>query len=578
MIDSLTMANLNKYKNFGILLALPLLGSGFMTAQDELPNAPTLTTPITEVSGVKENYVRFGEGYFPYMGGVYQYGEDTEPSPATIVFGSNNKVYFKDIMDFGWDCYTEGTRDGNKITVKLPQTIFVEEYEWAEEPYYQNLCVMTQKGQGDSLVFSYDPSITEVTYTIDDKNNIFLDPLPEGKALGITTYFIGKIYDNSDDEDAENDNYELGWISAWSGAADFSQSFYPLGQELIEWPEGLTPTQYHVVINGYNYPVNIGFQNDYMYIQGLGDSSYIDNFVVRADVKGNTVSIPQNQYVGVFSWDNEMIVTKCGYKKGNDIIFSDDNVSFDFNWDADAKTLTPVDMDMYFCYAYMILLDPDTNQNGLLFTFFFNNFTIIYQDSFPGVPSNPRNLKYDTSDYEMFGYNSIDFEMLSYSTEGNVILTGDLYYSIYIDGDLVTFEYEPGTEVGEYSKYYLLPEPTTEVPFLFTNDNEFYIWDEIERSVGFYYEGVTTVGVQAIYYCNEVRTVSDIVTLNLETGEVTNIPAEAGVQDVRISGNIVSTEYYDLSGRKVSHPQNGIFIKKATLENGQIITSKVALR
>ena len=556
-------------------MALALVGGGFIFAE-EYPNAPVLTDIIVQVDGIKQNYVRYGAGYFPYMGQVYQYFEDTEPSPSTIVYGSDNKIYFKDLMDFSWISYVEGTISGNTITVKLPQTLFIEEYSWADEPYYHNLCVLTQKGEGSNMGFSPDPDITEVTYTIDESNNITLNPLPEGKALGLTTYYVGKIYDTPEDEEANNDNYTLGWLSSWSGAADFKQIFKPLGMEMIEWPAGLDATQYQVVINGYNYPINVGFQDNYMYIRGLGDSSYVDNFVIRADVKDGMISIPQNQYIGIFSWDNEMVVTKCGYQKGGNIIFADDNVSFDFNVDTDLHTLTPVDSDLYLCFAYMLQLDSNTGQNGIVYTFYFKDFSIIYQESYPGVPSNPRNLRYDNSSFAAYGYNSIIFEMLSYSTEGNVILTGDLYYSIYIDDELITFEYEPGTELGEYSKYYLLPEPTSEVPFLFTNDNEFYTWDEIEREVGFYYDGVTTVGVQAIYYCNGKKTESDIVTLNLETGEVTNIPA--GVGAVSLGTEVKSVEYFDLSGRKVAYPQNGIFVKRSTLSDGKVVTSKVALK
>lgn len=541
-------------------------------------NDPLITEIISEVNGVKENYVRYGSGYFPYMGGVYQYFEYTEPSPSIIVFGEDNKIYFRDLMDFGWDSYVEGTLEGNTITVKLPQTVYKEDFSWAENPYYHNLCVMTQQGEGTSLSFELDPEITEVTYTIDNLNKITLDPLPEGKALGIMTYFEGKIYDNEADEDAGNDNYTIGWLDYWSGAADFTQIFNPLGMEMIEWPKGLQPVQYHVVINGYNYPVNIGFQGEYMYIQGLGDSSYIDNFVIRANVDGNKVSIPQNQYIGVFSWDNEMVVTKCGYLQDSNIKFSEDEISFDFEMDADRQTLTPVDKEMYLCFAYMLQIDSSTNQNGIVYTFYFNDFYIFHKDSYPGIPMNPKILYYDETNFPQYGYNSIHFEMQSLSTAGDVILTGNLYYSIYLDGDLITFEYEPGVEVGEYSKYALLPEPTNEVPFLFTNNNEFYIWDEVEREVGFYYEGVTTVGVQAVYYCDDVKTVSDIVTLNLETQEITNIPAEAGVNLLPVDAEILSVQYYDLNGRKISNPQNGIFIKKAVLANGKILTSKVALK
>ena len=538
-------------------------------------NKPVFTEIIDEVDGVKESYLRYGSGYFPYMGMVYQYFEDTEPSPSIIVYGNDNKIYLQDIMDFGWDSYVEGSISGNKITMELPQTIFEEQYAWAEEPFYQNLCVMTQSGEGENLNFEYDGDITKVTFTISENGIITLDPLPEGKALGVMTYFLGKEYDTPEDEKDGNDNYTLTWIDAWSGAADYTQIFKPLGIELIEMPENETPVTYQVLTNGYNYPVDVIFKDNYMYINGIGDSKYIDNFVIRATVDGNKVYIPQDQYVGVFSWDNEMAITKCGYENNNgQIIFSEPDVSYEMKIDPDKHILTPADPEMYLCYAYMMIEDPSTNQNAIIYTFYFKNFSMIYQDSYPGIPMNPKIINFRESPGR--GYSSVGFDMLCFSTNGKVILSGDLYYSIYVNGEREVFEYQPGVEIGEYSKYYMLPEPTDEIPFLFTNDNEFYIWSETERSVGVYYEGITTIGVQAVYYCDDLRTTSDIVTLNVDTGEITT--GNSGVTQLQNEIEIKKIEYYDLNGRKTEHPQTGIYVKRIFYTNDKIVSRKVIVK
>ncbi len=47
-----------------------------------------------------------------------------------------------------------------------------------------------------------------------------------------------------------------------------------------------------------------------------------------------------------------------------------------------------------------------------------------------------------------------------------------------------------------------------------------------------------------------------------------------GISQVRTSA-ITATEYYDLSGRKLSEPQRGINIRVERMANGQAVTSKV---
>lgn len=49
------------------------------------------------------------------------------------------------------------------------------------------------------------------------------------------------------------------------------------------------------------------------------------------------------------------------------------------------------------------------------------------------------------------------------------------------------------------------------------------------------------------------------------------------VNSIEAAGT-VKAEYYDLSGRRVANPSNGIFVKVATMENGQKVTSKIAVK
>ena len=58
---------------------------------------------------------------------------------------------------------------------------------------------------------------------------------------------------------------------------------------------------------------------------------------------------------------------------------------------------------------------------------------------------------------------------------------------------------------------------------------------------------------------------------------VENHNYESAVKGIEAAGE-VSAEYYDLNGRRVATPSNGIFVKVATMENGQKATSKVVVK
>lgn len=74
-----------------------------------------------------------------------------------------------------------------------------------------------------------------------------------------------------------------------------------------------------------------------------------------------------------------------------------------------------------------------------------------------------------------------------------------------------------------------------------------------------------------------------VIILLDENGAVVNtnkVPVfghKSGVNAVENGNAEVSAEYFDLSGRSVANPSNGIFVKVATLEDGSKVTTKVVL-
>ena len=515
---------------------------------------PQLTDVITEVEGREQYFLKESSGYFPYAGAVYEYHQ--YKTPSFIIYGEDNDIYFLDLMEFGYDTYIKGTIDGNKITVPLPQTEFTETFLWYDDgpsTFYYNLCVMKQVGEGSDLNYVPVDEITEVTYTIGEDGTITLEPFEEGYGLGLMSY----IYDFTDEEMTEKT-----WYGAWSGAIDFTQVFRPSDIEVIKIPKDAETETWYCIYDDYNYPVTVAFIDDYMYIQGFYDSPYMSNLTVKATIDGDRAFIPQMQHIGVFRLDNDMMVTRCGRLKGYNLVYEDESINFEMTVDKENHKISVADPSQYLVIAY-------ESDNATLA--YMNNFSYTWQESYNGTPSNPFGLFWNDRFLADYDYYSFGFEIKPFTAEGDVLLTGDLYYQIFMDGELQEFVHEYDPDYMRYGHYYMVDEPTILIPFMFTNDNDIDIWTPTERQIGIYVDGVSTMGVQAVYKYNGNVTYSDIVTLDLETGEVT-----AGVGSAQAGVSPVSTQWYDLNGRRVENPQDGIFIGKITMSDGSVKTVKVA--
>jgi hypothetical protein len=72
--------------------------------------------------------------------------------------------------------------------------------------------------------------------------------------------------------------------------------------------------------------------------------------------------------------------------------------------------------------------------------------------------------------------------------------------------------------------------------------------------------------------------VIDGVTGRVLNANVAKVGDSASLGSVFTDGDAVTTEYYDLMGRRVLNPAAGIFIRRDTFANGHATTSKVALK
>lgn len=506
---------------------------------------------IYEAKGEVKLYNKYSVGTAVFNNTVYQYADDF---PGTIVWGENDEVYILDILSTAaTGTYVKGTLSGNRITVNTGQVL-----EWyPEEGYGIQLVVLETRINGDKVDFYYAPDINKVEFIVTDNGSITMS-LP------------GKQFDGNDPPQyvlSITYTDEPGFL----GVSDYTQKYEPTGLTLVEMPKDAEVVQY-VYLDEFGYAslVNVAFYNSDLYIQGL--SSMLPEAVLKATVNGDSALISQDEYLGIY-FDQFFIFTKVLYDnpdydeedyESSPYILAPSNVGFPLQINREESTISANQEGIY------LSLQPDEDISNSIGVF--GTFELTYQESAAGTPVNPYNLVY-TTEYSAQGFNDFMFTLSNYSVEGRLLDTETLYYRIFVDGEPLIFEEEVGYNLQgkETVMYYGVPGQQRYMVFGFMNGEDIYKFSETEFDIGIYVEGVTTVGVQAIYIYEGKVTQSQLVTLNVETGEITQ---ESGVEQIS-SSPVVKTQRYTLNGLKADSNAKGILIEKQIHADGTVTAKKI---
>lgn len=480
-----------------------------------------ITNPVGEMKYYNKNTV-----------GLYWFDEEElVDAPALMVFGDNNEVYIQDILtDWALGSFVKGEIKDDVISVSLPQTVgYYPSYDC-----YINAVLL--KGEGEDYEVT---DVDSVNFLYDAESGELLLDLP-GEPY---EYMLGYVY-----------TLEGG---IWDGDGDFYQEYSPMEGVNVA-PADVTFEEYILKAGNFGYPVYVGIDSENIYIKGM--SAAMPLSVVIAKLDGNKATISQNQILG--GYYTYWIYSKVVEEKGDKLVLCPATQGYELNVDLEKKIISSANPDLYLCF--------NADLNEVYYLDLLQDFQILVQDTFAGTPANPYDLIYSDADYADYGMYGFIFELPAVSTVGDVLKYEDLYYRVYVDGDL--FEFIP--DDMDYI-YIGLDGPSTEIPYMLDNWNDIQLLTNTMHYVGIYVDGVSTIGVQSVYNYNGEETLSDIVTLDIETGEVTNTPA--GV-DSLVSAPVVDSSYYDLNGRKINDPSKGIFIKRSTLSNGKVVTVKVIKR
>lgn len=504
----------------------------------------TTTAPIINAQPEGKLHANFyfsGESFVDMMG--YEAQLPFDGIWGKIVEAPDNKTIYinNPIGAYYSDAWIKGERTtGDTIEVKLPQQFVHEEYDgMSTDAWLYKLVPVKVEQDGETYTtFKPDSTSQTVKYVWRNDSIVLVNTTQDSKLLGMCT--------------------EAG---EWYGYGDYIQQYTVFDQQPVAPKDETKATQMSITYydSGQMYgrvkkAVREG--ND-IYIAGLNKN--IPSGWAKGTISGNKATFSGHQYMGLDSvtasyaffepvshnmvWDSEI---------GDSIesLTLADAITFDY--DADKGTLST---DSTFV----------ANQGYKMFNqvFTYDGATI---EPWTEKAATPLAVDASTMSYmpfsEEYGYGLLAFAPSEFDADGYILDANKLYYSIYLDDDVLTIDPDD---------YTLFPYETTEIPFTYSDMLDFVNYAGMWQVYTFV-TGIDRIGVQMIYKGGgEVR--KSAITYISATDE-----DPSAVSNVAQTGKVAGVTYTDLSGRRVSRPGKGLFIQTTRLADGTITTSKRLLK
>lgn len=515
---------------------------------------------IYYAEGRNQDYMTNSVGFVVYWGMYLDFA--TNQTFKQVVWGDDDKVYFKDLVGIGLDTYVEGTYADDQVTVDFPQGIIDEEGQ------ILSLAVLKFDEEAYTYVVAPD-DCQQVTYTVSADGTLTLN-LNDGYSYDnyleeeqYPEYIIGLV-----------DDATAGATDVWYGYGDACQEFVEFNQVPVALPDGAnvekwTIRRYDESGNACSGFVEVAICGNDIYLGGIS-SKYPEGWA-KGTLNGETAYFPSGQYQGYA----EDYMTPLFFLTGTfsevyleEWDYWDFHIEFsegiEFTYDAKKKSLTPANEDdcivingkMDDLYYLTILVDP----------------VLAWQDPAlcNAAPLNPEVIDYEPwAEQDWGNQGSITWSIPSENVKGAILDTDNMYYNFIVDGEIYGLDPEEYTYVEEYIE---------DIPYNYTEDWDIYIAGDVHQ-LYFSFDGAETLGIQSFYVgTNGTVYSSDIVTYDVETGEVTVEGATDAIRAVDTSVQPVSCKYYDMAGRQVTSPQAGIYIKVMKMADGTTRTVKVNVK
>lgn len=497
--------------------------------------APENTTFIEDQpEGTASMWKRSSTGFGVVWESIEIY--DDRGLAVTMVEGADGKLWFNaPLSQFPVASWIYGTVADNVITIPGGQCIYREIDEDTEDWVYAYLFPVEFVDDGDGGW--YWPT-EDTDYRLVYENGEYHSEDPE-VMLGLC------IWDNEENE------------LFWTGYGDLGM-VYAVQEEVALVPPASIETESWALTNGAygGYFVNVGVEGESIYIQGL--YSTMPDAWVKLNLDGDKATMTPGQYLGADPESWHYSYALCGtveeiwddyYEEYVDKIFPATELVF--KYDADKKVLESDG-------AMVVSTQPDE----VVYVAHVNKPYIAKQIRVPGTPpANPYDIQISPFN-EVYGNGYFSFKLPCMDTDGNLVDTKRLYYNVFVDGELFEFYND---------EYIRLPEASmTDIPWSYRDSWDFYT-EGVYHTVYYFFTGFETLGVQSIYDESESADRTKLLRSDLIT-----VSANGGVSEVATDSKVVKDmRYFDLQGREVANPKEGLYIRSITYSDGTVSNSKV---
>ena len=146
-------------------------------AKQAVPGITDMKDIITSAEGEKVDVTVTTSGIRLSGFGFTQFQDQSMASH--VLYGENNEVYIYEIFPYlPYKSYIKGVKDGNKITVELPQAVYYDDSEGYVESYYLALMNYT-----DDWYWPEEKST--LSLSINEFGDMTAEGLSEEKILGV---------------------------------------------------------------------------------------------------------------------------------------------------------------------------------------------------------------------------------------------------------------------------------------------------------------------------------------------------------------------------------------------------------
>lgn len=152
------------------------------------------------------------------------------------------------------------------------------------------------------------------------------------------------------------------------------------------------------------------------------------------------------------------------------------------------------------------------------------------------------------------GFGVVLFDLPVRGVNGGLLDPSKMYYEVEIDGEVKTFSPD---------EYKYIGEEMTQVPYSFTDQHNFFVNGTTHTL--YYFKKFGTIGVQLFSTAGGQTRASKKITYEMPT---------QGIRSAVASSQPVAVTWHDLSGRTVSAPRKGLYIKTVTFADGTQKTFK----